>query len=412
MTYTKTIKKLLIGLVSLLGALGNSLQNYMAVLDLLKTLVHGTAVLSKISNGILHLLAVSIGSVCSSFVNLCINIELLESFLERITTKTRPNLQGWQKFQYWFGSGIFIITGILFGLTAFAFGPIGALAAISIAAGIFVAIIMMIQELETWLDSFDHEDDKKKSLLEIFNEWYASLSKGKLIGHIIAIGNVMALSLLFTLGLANFLIGIGVALLPALITGFVIAFTVGAFTEFYFYNKFLAVFCHNLPENLHRFWQAKYSPLGLVMSAVNGLVNGVLSYVGIQIVAGLLLMAGMTMPTLPIIILAATAAVFAGLASFILGLDFWQRNSARLFTFDSEKVQTSPTPYQTSSAATAIYKKLADSDLQPDLNTLAANDPPFFKTQSIFSSPAKPLASSKTQAKEDACCFPWHSLLG
>ena len=142
-------------------------------------------------------------------MNFFVNVDLLESFIERLfgkpnPEKPKPKLTAWQTFWLWLGSGVFIATGLLFGLTAIAFGSIGALAAISIAAGIFVAAIMIIQELETWLQSFDDEKENAKSIKQIINEWVASLTKDKLLGVAIAVGNVLALSLLFTFGLASF----------------------------------------------------------------------------------------------------------------------------------------------------------------------------------------------------------------
>lgn len=316
-------------LASMLGAVGTALQNYMAVLDLFKTLAAGTLTATKLGWGILHGGALALGGICSGVVNCCMNLELLGDFYERMTSPG-PKLSGWRKFRYWFGGAIFIGTGILFGLTAFAFvGALGPLAIVSIAAGVFVAVIMMIQELETWLGSFKED----KSLWQIFKDWKKSLTIGKLFGSAIAIGNVVALSLLFTLGLATVLSGVGLPLLPAMIAGIAIAFTVGAFTEFYFYNTFLSDFCGDIKTNLSNFWQSKFSPVGLLAVGVNAVVNGVLSYVGIGMVIGLAATAiGVAMPPVGVVIaVAATLAVFAGLASFILGLAFWQRNMKKIF---------------------------------------------------------------------------------
>lgn len=340
-------KKIGIYIVSVLGAAGTGLQNYMAVATLIKSMMTSAFAVSKAGVGIIHGLALSLGGICSGVANVCINIELLENFVERITQKPRPKLVGWQRFRYWFGSGVFIFTGVLFGLTAFAFGPIGPLAALGIAAGVFVAAIMAIQELETWLESFDNQKEgNKKSLKDIFKEWKASLTKSKCLGIAIAVGNVVALSLLFTMGLGSFLMGVGVPALPAIITAFTFAFTGGAFTEFYFYNRFLSSFCNNIKENWQKFWQAKHPLIGLVCGAVNALVNGVLSYVGIMMITGLLVTAGIAVPPLGVVIaVAASVAVCAGLASFILGIDFWIRNSEKLTSIFHKNNPTHTLPF-------------------------------------------------------------------
>jgi hypothetical protein len=321
-------KKTIIYLFSFLGALGTGIQNYMAVVALFKELIEGSIKLTKVGLGILHGLAIGVGGVCSTVVNFCLNVELLESFMQRLTgKKPMPKLHGWQKFRYWFGSGVFIVTGILFGLTALAVSATGPLAILAIAVGVLVAGIMVIQELETWLESFDEENNERKSLWEMFLAWKESLTKSKFLGILIAVGNVVALSLLFTAGLATFFIAtVGVPFLPAIIVAFVVAFTGGAFTEFYFYNRFISKFCDNFAANMKKFWESKYSPLGLVTASTNGVVNGILGYVGIMLLAALLISASVVMPPSGIMIgVIATAAVFAGLASFILGLDFWQK---------------------------------------------------------------------------------------
>ena len=329
------LKKAGIYITSFLGAVGTGLQNYMAAASLVKDLMDVSFAASKAGLGIIHGVAATLGGLCSGLVNLCINVELIESFLERITKKKRPHLEGWQKFRYWFGSGVFIVTGLMFGLTAFAFGPVGALAALGIASGIFVSAIMIVQELETWLESFDNPENKqKKTIKEIFIEWKASLTKGKILGVAIAVGNVVALSLLFTLGLATFLTGVGVPALPALIAAAVVAFTGGAFTEFYFYNRFLSGFCGKLKENWEKFKSSALPVLGFITAGLNGIVNGVLCYVGIMMITSLLTAASIAVPPLGVLIaVAATAAVFAAAASFILGLDFWQRNSGKWVAF-------------------------------------------------------------------------------
>lgn len=325
------VKKLGTYAVSLLGAAGTGLQNYVAVFALIKSMATGVTALTKTSLGLMHGVAILLGGVCSGLVNFFINVDLLENFMKRLTKKSMPKLSGWRKFSYWAGIAVFVTTGVLFGLTAFAFGSIGVLGAVSVVAGVFVALIMMIQELETWLERFDNPEVKKGSWWQQTKEWVRSLNKGKVFGIVIAMGNVLGLSLLFALGLTSFLTGVGVAAWPATIIGLTVAFTGGAFTEFYFYNRFLLSFCSKLHDNWQRFLASKYSPLGLVCGVINALVNGALSYVGISMLVPLLAAAGLAVPPVGVVIAVAVAAsACVALASFILGMDFWERNSQRL----------------------------------------------------------------------------------
>ncbi len=321
MSTSKKIKKAGIYIVSLLGAAGTALQNYMAVIALFQAIAQGTATLSKSIWALLHGIAISFGGVCTGVVNLCINVELIESFIDRFVQNNFPkDLKGARKFRFWFGCAVFIVTGILFGLTALAFGPIGTLAAIGIAAGLFVSVIMVMQELETWFRSFK----TNKPLKDIFTDWKKSLTKGKIVGIAIAVGNVVALSLLFTLGLASLLTYVGVAALPAFIIGLSVAFTGGAFTEFYFYNEFLSDFCDKIKERWKEFKTTPYPVLGAAISIINASINGILAYTGIMMITGLLTAASIAVPPIGVMIaIAATAAVFAGTASLILGVDFW-----------------------------------------------------------------------------------------
>jgi hypothetical protein len=334
-TFKEKLAKGIIRVLAFFGAAGVGLQNYMAVTALLQGISNGAIAMTKVGLGIMHSIAIAFGGICGGLVNLFLNIELLESFWERITKKNKPAdaapvvLSGWQKFSYWFGSGLFVITGVLYGLTAFAFGPVGVLAALGIASGILVAGIMTIQELETWLQGFDKMDEKKNlTLKQRWLEWKNAVTKGKVVGSVIAIGNVVALSLLMTLGMATFLMGVGVAALPALIVGLAVAFTIGAFTEYYFYNKFLSEFCDKIKARWTTFKEeTKYPVMGAVCCSINALVNGALTYVGVTMIAALLASASIAVPPVGIIIaVAVTVAVFAAAASFILGLDFWTRN--------------------------------------------------------------------------------------
>ena len=326
------IKKLISYTVSAIGALGVALQNYLALDIFIKTVIVGFTTVTQALSGISQVLAVGLGGLCSGMVNFFINLDLLNDFLKRFKkkadsdTETEPQkLEGWRKFRYIAGVAVFTLTGILFGATAFTIGMATPLAALAVAIGVFVAIIMVIQEVETWLQSFDG-DAKPKDIKSIFRAWKASLNAGKIIGHIIAAGNVLALSLMFTVGLAEVLIVFSVAALPAFIIGVTVAFTFGAFTEFYFYNAFIAKFCHAFNEKWEAMKATKYAAAGFFCVTANAIVNGALTYTGVALLTTLLLAAGVVLPPVGIVIgLCAVSAVFAAAASFILGMDFWTR---------------------------------------------------------------------------------------
>ncbi|HVE44215.1 MAG TPA: hypothetical protein VNC84_03660 [Gammaproteobacteria bacterium] len=355
-SYSEYIKNTGIYLLSLLGAMAVGFQNYLALMDLIKKLSTISVALSKAWLLILHGTAVFLG-ICSTTANFCFNIDLLEGFVERFfpkdetKKKKRRKLSAWEEILYWVGIGAFVITGIMFGLTAFAFGMTGPIAILGIIAGVFQAILMTIQEVETWLRAFDDDGKnnikkKKKSLWQTFVDWSNSLTLGKFAGYVICVGNVLALSLLFAFGLATFLITVSVPLVPAVITGFAFALTFGTFTEFFFYNTFLSKFCNKFSENIEKFWDSTYSPLGLFACAINGIVNAGLSYAGIMLLVGLVATTGIAMPPIAAIItVSMIASVFAGAASFILGIDFWTANSARLsFKPKEETAETTKNP--------------------------------------------------------------------
>jgi hypothetical protein len=321
-------KKGLAYFIAVLGALGGALQNYIAVNLFLKGIVGGALSLSHIFAGFRQVMALGFGGVCSGMVNFFINVDLLEGFLERLTrNKPGTPLQGWVKFSYYAGIFVFVVTGLLFGMTAFTLGMATPMAAFAVVSGVFVAIIMTIQEVETWLQGFDDpKTPAKRNLRDMFLEWKSSLTPGTMLGHVIAAGNVVALSLLFTLGLAEVLIALQVAALPALIIGISISFTFGAFTEFYFYNFFLAKFCDQLIKNWHAMKATVYAPFGLFFIASNAVVNAALTYSGVGLLTGLLVATGIGLPPVGIIIvLGAVSAFFSGSASLLLGMDFWIR---------------------------------------------------------------------------------------
>jgi MFS family permease len=334
-------------LISLLGATGLAFQNTIAVMQLLQSIGRGALVATRLGVAFVHTLSIVLGGLCSGLVNFCVNIGLLENFFKRLKAKKdRSTFTRWQQVQYWLGSAVFVVTGALFGMTAFAFGSVGALAIAGAVAGIFFAVIMTIQELETWLKGFDalKKEQEKKMISEQLKTWWASLTKAKLLSLVISVGNVIALSFLFTVGMSAFLMGVGVPALPALIVGLVVAFTGGAFTEFYFYSGFLCDFCTNFKNKWKVFKETAYPVLGLIAGILNAAVNGVLSYVGVMLLTSFLVVAGVGCPPLGVMIgIAVTAAVFASAASFILGLDFWIDNSQKIMGyFVSAQKKTEP----------------------------------------------------------------------
>lgn len=451
--------------VAFLSALGTGFQNASAI--------QGVMTMLSASNA--WVLGVVAGGICSTIVNFCLNVELLEDFWERIRgKKPAPHLPGiGKKLRYGVGIAVFVITGFLFGLSAVTIGATGGIAILAIIAGVFVSLVMIPQELETWLQSFDdpvavaigkkmHEvksceftpDEKdttsklingnsgfpadlkkitlkaglqkiktelmlqhnltptsdrlaaltkaianievdkpnfdailesliaqpgdinsqdlqnlKKridtqqqtlknlkgktkeeiatelntlkeaaeavqpqiSLFEAIKKWWLELTFGRFLGLVISLGNVMALSLMFTIGITPFFVSIGIAAFPALIAGFCIAFTIGAFTEFYFYHYFLADFCDQVKERWAALINSQNYGVGILTVVVNGTVNGVLGYTSVLLLGGLLAAAGIAAP--PLLPLAIVAGIFAGVASCLLGTDFWIRNAKRFADF-------------------------------------------------------------------------------
>lgn len=310
-----------------LGALGVALQNYQAVAIFITGIACGGIPASRLLNWSIQIAAMGSGGLCSGMVNYWMNLELLDGFFSRMTSKedyqyNRLNLTMWQKIQYLSGIVVFVVTGILFGLMAFAFAMEGPLAMLSVAAGLCVAIIMTIQEVETWLKGYEQNDTAIDAPLT------EQQQIGKWVGHIIAAGNVLALSLLFTLSLAQGLIALQVAAMPALVGGFFVAFTFGAFTEYYFYNFYLADYCKDFGENWTKMMAIEHAWFGVLCTAINAFVNGALTYTGVELLTGLLLSANIALPPVALITtIAAISAIFAGSASFILGLDFWIRQN-------------------------------------------------------------------------------------
>lgn len=498
--------------VAFLGGIGVGLQNTLGVFDLLKLGL-------TLSNAIP--LAILTGGLCCAIVNFSLNTDLLHNFWERLTKKPMPILSPTLKIQYWLGVFVFLLTGCLFGLTAFSVAAssggllnLDAFAIIGIAAGVFVSLITIPQELETWLASFDHpiltelgkaieeiehiektanpdvtsidekteildelyetlsekikahikqikrfharpllmqtrltelqtwfagvsdfedinqeiqgiidgpkkkhdttpgslqtdltdssksiqasvknlktvdvnntltkeildkkldslqtnideflksktcmnllglegiqafkkefeaEIEKKQashSILTAFKNWLKNLSFGKFMGLILSLANTVSLSLLFTIGLTTFLTYLGVPAFPALIVGFSVAFTAGAYTEFYFYHYFLSDFCDQIGEKWEDLLSKPNSVLGIVIVAVNAGVNGAIAYFGVQLLENLFLAAGIPVPSL--VPLAWVSAIFGGIASFLLGSNFWIENAVRFAQWTGSGVE-------------------------------------------------------------------------
>lgn len=302
--------------ISALGALGVALQNYLAVEIFLKGLLSG----GKWVSGFIKSVSIGSGGIASGMVNFWMNVSLLEGFFARMTSNKDyhyKTLSTLEKVQYFGGIFVFVVTGILFGLMAFAFGLEGPISILAVAAGVFVSMIMTIQEVETWLKSYNP--------LKIEEEALSGLQKlGKACGHIIAIGNVLALSLLFTLGLAESLMMMQIAAFPAFVIGVAVAFTFGAFTEYYFYNFYLADFCKDFYKNCQLMRANNHPVLGLLCVSTNAFVNAALTYSGVGLLTGLLVTAGIGLPSIAVITgLSVVSAFFSGSASFVLGMDFW-----------------------------------------------------------------------------------------
>lgn len=325
-------------LISGLGAFGTALQNYPAVVLFINSLTKNMIPTTQASTIATHAVSLATGGVCSGLVNFWMNVELLEDFSKRLTNEKNAKQWQWQrlglntpqKIIYFGGILVFLVTGILFGLMAFTFAMEGPLAILSIAAGIFVAAIMTIQEIETWLQSYDKMEEeqemKKQGIIKVVPLLTRVETFGKYCGHIIAIGNVFALSLLFALSLASSLMAIHVAAFPALVSGFLIAFTFGAFTEYFFYNAYLADFCQNIKQNLHDLRNIPNAWFGIACVTTNALVNAALTYAGVELLTASLLAASISLPpAAAMIALAAVCAFFAGTASMILGTAFWIR---------------------------------------------------------------------------------------
>jgi hypothetical protein len=358
----KTIRTIVNYSLSALGAISVALQNSVAVeLFIRGSVLAGAPVTAGVSR-LIRLISLGFGGVSSGMVNFFINMDLLDAFFKRFSGESpSPSLTGWVRVQYVAGIVVFVGTGLLFGFTAFAFAITTPFAVIAITAGLFVAIIMTIQELETWLQSFDDQSTET-----------TEFSIGKLCGHIIAAGNVLGLSLLFTLGLTETLIFFNVAAFPALMVGLSIAFSGGAFTEFYFYNFFLAKFCHSFDKKWELMKDTKFASFGFFCISSNALVNLALTYSGVGLLSFVLVTAGIALPPTWVIIgISVVSGVFAGAASFLLGMDFWIKNMSPC----TENLPISKTDGATPSDVSSFTTPPPSTGVTSGLKFFESNDP-------------------------------------
>ncbi len=135
-----------------------------------------------------------------------------------------------------------------------------------------------------------------------------------------------------TLGLAQCLMALNCSIGLSLCIGASIAFSIGAFAEYFFYKDYLSNFCANIKEKLSLMTQSQNAGLGIFCVLTNGLVNSALVYAGIQLLLDMVATAGFLSTSSFIIPLATIGfTIFAGTASVILGMDFWiSRNTKKI----------------------------------------------------------------------------------
>lgn len=310
--------------MSALGALGVAVQNYQAVFIFMNSLTSSTLAASQLLDLMVQATAVTTGGICSGLVNYWMNVELLGRFSKRMTSNQDYQFNQlstlWEKIQYFLGITVFVVTGILWGLVAAVLAGAGPLAVLSTAVGFFVSGVTIVQEVETWLVKYDKYLKEKNSLTF---EPRSTLTTGEKIGYIISFGNAIALSLIFTISVAQTLIVLHVAALPALLIGLT-AFPLGAFTQSCFYNCFLPEFFMNFGDKWTQLRNTPQAWLGLLTVSINALVNGALAYSYFELLIALLLAAHIALP--PMILMTAAMTIlttFAAIASFIVNLGFW-----------------------------------------------------------------------------------------
>lgn len=309
-----------------IGGAGVGLQNYLAVTSL-------TSSGGSIIQGLLQA-GGAVGAGAGAAANFLFNYDLLRSFFDRITgkKKRRKPLPVWRQIIRFVGGVLVVMTGLMFGGVSFAFGMSSPLAILGIVAGVAVAGVTTIQELETWLQNFDKEEEEEKTLAQLWQEWWDELTWRKAVGYFIALMNSLALCLTFAIGLTVFFSFLGMPAMPALIAGFVSAFTAGLFTEMSFYGTFLGGFCANISQRWSDFKNTKWTPVGATVAVTNALINGVLMYAAVGMLTAVVVAAGIAAPPLGVIIgVGVVCAVFATVASLILGVNFWTDGIGALF---------------------------------------------------------------------------------
>lgn len=308
-----------------LGAAGVALQNYKAVELFLKSVTSA----SQYSTYAIQAAAIGAGGICSGMVNFKMNMALLDDFSARLIKLQNydayvkegyfdyKNASLQQQVKHFSGSFIVIVTGVLFGLMAFTFAMGSPLAMLSLMVGLFVTAITMIQELEAWLAAWD-----PKNASGVLSGWPQSF--GEWCGYLIAVGNVLAFILMFTLALAETLIFLQVAAVPAIIIGAAVSFIFGGFTEYNFYAPYLTKLCGEFGSKCQAMMKTDWAAAGLLFISVNAFVNAALTYASLELLTALLVSASIALP--PVAVVTALSVVLtlcAGGASFLLGMNFW-----------------------------------------------------------------------------------------
>ncbi|HVE44209.1 MAG TPA: hypothetical protein VNC84_03630 [Gammaproteobacteria bacterium] len=366
--YLTYIKNIGIYSLSFLGGAAIGLQSCLALFDLIQKLLSIGVALSKAVLALLYGTAILFGGVCSCIANFFLNVELLEGFAERFTTKSMRPLSTWEKIICALGTIAFVIVGVMFTLTVFAFDSTGVIGILGIIAGAFLAILSIPQQVEVWLDSFGKKRDNR-SLWKTFVDWNNSLTLGKFTGFVMSVGNSLAFSILLTLGFAVFLTSVAVPLTPALITAFSTAFTLGLFTQFFFFNIYVSPFCDRFSQNIEKFWASHCSPFGLFVCAITGLVNAALFFSSTGLLVGLVASAGIVMPPVGFIIAANIAiSASAGFVAFIISVDFWTRNIGRLFPQPAKTVVESTKELKRTPSTSYLREEMQPTNQVPLTN--------------------------------------------
>jgi hypothetical protein len=227
-----------------------------------------------------------------------------------------------------------------------------------------------IETLKKDIEEQIKKEQAARSVLSSLANWLKNLSFGKLVGLILSLANTMALSLMLTIGLTTFLSYVGVPALPALITGFSVAFTAGAYSEFYFYHYFLSDFCDQIQEKWKDLMERPNPLLGIFVVAINAGVTGAIAYFCVQILEHLFVAAGVSVPSL--LPLAWVSAVSSGVASFLLGSSFWIDTAERFAQWAG--IGSSPVKEKSEKQDEATRKEFFSPPDQSEEKTLRTPD--------------------------------------